>query len=372
MEKSSSPSKVKNWKEFKHKKKEDYKKWKEQKLKKKQQKLEEKSKINESMVENTETIKRDFTVSIAVPGNILDNAQSPELKTYLAGQIARAAAVFNVNEIVVFSEIGIPSVVEDDESLKLHKKNHGCIQLVRILQYLECPQYLRKYYFPIHKDLEYAGLLNPLDLPHHLRVNDESEFREGFVLNKPVKPGINCGSFVYIGLQKTSVIDKVLEPNLRVTVKLDKEQTSKKHYKGKAVSPSYPYKYRGIYWGYNVRLANNLSAIFSESPFKGGYDVTIGTSDKGMSVDSFQMPSFKHLLIVFGGLKGLESCIDNDETLEAKDPKDLFQHYLNTCPHQGSRTIRTEEAILITLSALRPAISSSQNILENGESFISS
>ena len=46
------------------------------------------------------------TVSIALPGSIVDNAQSVELKTYLAGQIARAAVVFRVDEIVVFDEQG--------------------------------------------------------------------------------------------------------------------------------------------------------------------------------------------------------------------------------------------------------------------------
>jgi len=33
------------------------------------------------------------------------------------------------------------------------------VQMARILQYLECPQYLRKSFFPQHKDLEYAGWL---------------------------------------------------------------------------------------------------------------------------------------------------------------------------------------------------------------------
>lgn len=41
-----------------------------------------------------------YTVSIALPGSIVANAQSAELRTYLAGQIARAAAVFNVSEVV--------------------------------------------------------------------------------------------------------------------------------------------------------------------------------------------------------------------------------------------------------------------------------
>lgn len=49
---------------------------------------------------------RPYTVSVALPGSVLDNAQSPELRTYLAGQIARASVVFAVDEIVVFDEQG--------------------------------------------------------------------------------------------------------------------------------------------------------------------------------------------------------------------------------------------------------------------------
>lgn len=39
------------------------------------------------------------------------------------------------------------------------KHSKGNLQLARILQYLECPQYLRKSFFPQHKDLQYAGQL---------------------------------------------------------------------------------------------------------------------------------------------------------------------------------------------------------------------
>ena len=46
---------------------------------------EEQEKLNDSD-------KKDLsTISIAVPGSILDNAQSVELRSYLAGQVARAA-----------------------------------------------------------------------------------------------------------------------------------------------------------------------------------------------------------------------------------------------------------------------------------------
>ena len=40
---------------------------------------------------------RQFTVSLALPGSILDNAQSPELRTYLAGQVRRLKKFFLIN-----------------------------------------------------------------------------------------------------------------------------------------------------------------------------------------------------------------------------------------------------------------------------------
>lgn len=44
------------------------------------------------------------TISMAVSAAAIDNAQSPELATAMAGQIARTAAIFNVDEIVVIDE----------------------------------------------------------------------------------------------------------------------------------------------------------------------------------------------------------------------------------------------------------------------------
>ena len=232
------------------------------------------------------------------------------------------------------------------------KKGNSCIQLARILQYMECPQYLRKNFFPRHPDLQYAGLLNPLDCPHHMRKDEESPFREGVVLDKIVKPGE--GSYVDCGGRKLVQIDKELEPNLRVTVRMNKNRFAKN--KGTVVSPHIPRTERGIYWGYSVRIATCLGKAISECPFRDveKYDLTIGTSERGDSVDDACLPFFKHALIVFGGVQGLEAAVESDESLVGIDnPKVLFNHYFNTCPEQGSRTIRTEEAILITMSSLR-------------------
>ena len=291
------------------------------------------------------TKDRHFTVSVAVPGSILDNAQSDELRTYLAGQVARSMVIFKVDEVIIFRDGTAPE-------LGVKKKRDSTAQMAKILQYLETPQYLRKLLYPMHHDLQFAGLLNPLDTPHHMRVDEETTFREGIVLDRPVKQG--KGSLVNCGTRKSVRIDRHLLPGTRVTVKLIGE--SKKCLKGQVVSPSAPRMELGLYWGYTVRVAESLGDVFTGSPFQDGYDLTIGTSDHGINIDELQLRAFNHLLIVFGGVQGLEAALEADERLPVSDVNLLFDYYVNTCPGQGSRTIRTEEALLISLSAFRSQI----------------
>lgn len=123
---------------------------------------------------------------------------------------------------------------------------------------------------------------------------------------------------------------------------------------GCVVSPSQPRSDTGIYWGYSVRIASSFADIFTQSPYKDGYDLTIGTSDRGQSVHSIENGTlaYNHAIVVFGGLLGLEAALENEEKLDVVDPSLIFNQYLNIVPFQGSRTIRTEEAVLITLAAL--------------------
>lgn len=58
---------------------------------------------------------------------------------------------------------------------------------------------------------------------------------------------------------------------------------------------------------------------------------------------------FRHILIAFGGLSGLEAALESDESLRISDIRSLFDHYINTCPEQGSRIIRTEVCIAIVI-----------------------
>ena len=314
---------------------------------KKKRKKKEQVKIELKDEDNLD-LKLDRTVSIALPASIILNAQTPELKAYLIGQVARCAAIFNVNEIVVFDEYCTNGDYNDDEC---EDDKITCVrQMASVLRYLECPQYLRKSIFPIHKDFRFAGLINPLDTKHHLRYEDESEFREGVVNKKK-----NGKSFVYVGLQKEALINKEIEPGTRVTVQLDIFE-ERNYLNGKIVSPYLPTKKLNYYWGYDVRVAKSLSKVMAECPFDGKYDLLIGTSDKGDKIEDVEdeIDDYKHALIVFGGLKGIEFSMSNDPDIEKdKTPRDLFNYYLNACPNQGTNTIRTEEAITLVLSSLK-------------------
>lgn len=160
---------------------------------------------------------------------------------------------------------------------------------------------------------------------------------------------------INVGLYNDVRVDKVLTTGFRITVKIPPGQENPKKIKGQIVPPSLPRSETGVYWGYSVRLASSLSEIFTKCPYPKGYDLSIGTSDKGALVDDVDTKSlkYKHALIVFGGLSGIEEAVEADSNLNIDDASLVFNKYLNTCPHQGSRTIRTEEAILVTLAELR-------------------
>lgn len=70
--------------------------------------------------------------------------------------------------------------------------------------------------------------------------------------------------------------------------------TGTKFYTGTVVSPSTPRTEEGLYWGYSVRLASSFGAVFTQSPYKEGYDITIGTSERGTSVDALELPNFRY------------------------------------------------------------------------------
>ena len=312
------------------------------------------------------------------------------MQTQLAGQIARALAVFCVDEVVIFDdgqnhsrEYGTsngrkPEHINTDDSSKYTGFSNPNIFLARLLSYLECPQYLRRSLFPgFHPDLSLAGTLPSLDMPHHMRSNEWCQYREGVTcpaserVDKDVTP-------VMTGLKREVHVPGDIPENSRITLKFASEPLKSKK-KGDALSadvvaPYPPREQAGYYWGYNIRAASSLSAVMTECPFDGGYDLTFGTSERGDALSSVAsklmgtaghtVEPCGHILVVFGGVAGLEVAFKADAELQGKPadvgPKDLFDFWVNACPGQGSRTIRTEEALWIVLSGLREVVATNR------------
>jgi predicted SPOUT superfamily RNA methylase MTH1 len=332
--------------------------------------------------------------------NPIPSAQTENLQSILAGQIARALAVFCVDEVVVF----------DDGQSSTHypqalhsSKHHNAppdsgysgftnpnYYLAHVLSYLECPPYLRQRLFPIHPNLKMAGTLLSLDMPHHLRKAEWCQYREGVTLdNGGTSANGNSNTskkqkkqdhpqkstFVNAGFQTTVTIDGDIPPKTRVTLKFPTADRPPNYQDAtlhaEAVAPSAPREEAGYYWGYSVRLASSLSAVITECNYDGGYDLTFGTSERGVPLSSLRNPTaqqpedrwhvrpFRHMLIVFGGVAGLEAAVKADEELKklgVAEPEKLFDHWVNLCPGQGSRTIRTEEAVWVGLMGLRDVV----------------
>ena len=284
-----------------------------------------------------------------IPSSIVDNAQSKELRTYLIGEIARTLGIFKVSEVIIFHD-----------KLKDNSKDY-INYFIKNLQYLETPQYLRKTLFPMSEDLKLSGLMNPLESQHHLRKDEWSPYREGCVLERPVNGEY---SWVNIGLNKDCKINQKLPPRTRVTVKLNETHFDPKlkYYTGTVVSMSEPFIKNGTYWGYVVRVCETYNDIFNDSIYKEGYDFIIGTSDKGenyRNANYEKKKDFKHCLIIIGGISGIEGMMIDDEHNQINSKDNVgknFDLYLNTCMNQGLRTIRTEEAILISLAVIKPEL----------------
>lgn len=338
----------------------------------------------------TENLKRYAnvrTLSIAFPSSIFDNTPTPQLEAYLVGQVARAAVVFNVTEIVIFNEENTPESKARQE------------RLVKLFEYAECPQYLRKRLFAIEPDLKYAGLIHPLEAQHHLRKSQlECPYREGVTVRQTQvvqKGNPQDSTEINIGLNRSVVVPGHHELNMRVTVKVDPADLKKMESSmlaqtlapplAELVFPVEPLEKLNLYWGYYVRAVDSLSKAIGDNVFcpgkKSFYDLIIGTSERGATVDEVNFvknppskpkstkndevqpsskkhkPGFNHILVVFGGVRGLEHSASSDKELQSlSQVSSLFDYWINTCPNQGSTTIRTEEAILISLSVIRPKL----------------
>jgi len=256
-------------------------------------------------------------LSIFIPASILSETKDLKLRTYKIGLIGRSAALFRVERIVIYSD---------------NSENKEVKFISDVLTYMNTPQYLRKKVFPITKELQYAGILPPLRTPHHPTEEvSQGDYRQGLTIKRTKK-----GTIVDIGADRLALckeklsVKKVL--SFRV-LKLGKEIV---------IEPDKP----KVYWGYKT-LSTYKDLHESIEMLKPKPDLVIGTSKYAPPITSildevkYSLKDSKRIAILFGGpYSSLHDLIDQKE----------LDFELNIIPTQGTKTVRTEEAIIATLS----------------------
>lgn len=273
-------------------------------------------------------------ISIAIPASVISDTPHLREKTSKIGLIGRTAAIFRVDEIIIYPDL--PKANQRVES----------DLVATLLAYMETPQYLRKRLFRLRPDLQYAGILPPLRTPHHplnskMKKLKIGEYREGVILSKTHE-----GMLVDIGVEKpVLLLDERLSLGRRVTVKIVKvdKQVAVELANRDEIS---------TYWGYVVDLEEcTLGKILENKNF----DLTIATSKYGVpftkAADEIaeRWKKAKTILIVFGApSRGLHEIAKYEEL----NLNSIMDFVVNTIPMQGTETVRTEEAIMVSLAIL--------------------
>jgi predicted SPOUT superfamily RNA methylase MTH1 len=267
-------------------------------------------------------------LTIAIPVSAVHDSSDIRAKTDKLFQISRAAAIFQVNEILIYND----PFLQPDRAQRERKR------ILRILKYIECPQYLRKRLFPITRDTASVGILSPLATPHHMLSKElkHNDIRDAaiFLHQNRVVADVGGKELLEVVGWNKSLRNKAY----RVTVQIIKTNEKLK-VKPLKHPPS------NQYWGYSIHSYNTtLSRMLSNRQ-----DFKVATSRTCESIailkEKFQLN--RNFLLAFGGpYKGIPEILK----AEGKKVSEVFDSCINILQKYGTRSLRLEEAIMITLS----------------------
>ena len=269
------------------------------------------------------------SLSVAIPDTSLIDSKSLLEKTLRVAQFARAFSIFRVEKVYMYHDIS-SNVRQDDFKL-----------IALLLEYLDTPQYLRRLLYPKMRLLQYAGMLPPIQSPHHkkfLRTSEiqNGEARTGILLRDRNSWVVNVGLDRTIPFVGSNEIPR--KANFRLSVQ-----------KGRLVAEEIHGRVSDAeYWGYQLIRIATLSEIIRRPP-----DVKfLITSRMGKPVSlSYQSLTkiFEHaseVVLVFGSPRKdvWEIVNKSDESLVKSSLA------INMFPLQGTNSVRLEEALLGSLA----------------------
>lgn len=269
--------------------------------------------------------RRGKRLDVLIPSSFAEDTPHLRDKTLRTGMLARFLAAARVDTLILYHV----DPAEPDDS------NAGFLKL--LMEYLNTAPYLRKRLYRIRRELRYAGVLPPLNIPTHpeSRSIDVEHYREGLVLES------DKGSLIEAGLGKPIRVRKKLKKGARIILKIS---PSRGRLKASAVSR----RKSEIYPGFRVGVAGEkLSEIVKV------YDLRIATSRKGKDILTLldelrkRIGEAKRICIAFGSAReGLYEIAER----QGFSLEESFDYVLNTFPGQGVKTIRVEEAVAYTLA----------------------
>ena len=275
-----------------------------------------------------------MTLRVAIPDTSLSDCSDLREKTSKLGLMGRAFAVFRVEEVLVY-ETG---KLEDKD-----KRDAGLI--VKILRFMDVPQYLRKRVFSKSPSLKYAGLLPPLRTQSHPLKADEANLEGSLRWGVQTYPGK-----VDIGLDKSVSFKTPIserEPTLfRLTQtgpRLELEMVDRTDTE--------------VYWGFETIRAGRLSTILEEY----ADSTRVGFSRRAPAFNQVEqelgatVANTGSVLAVFGDpARGILDIYAEERNLIKK----MVDFWVNTIKDQGTETVRLEEALFTSLSLLNDSLGS--------------
>ncbi len=276
------------------------------------------------------------SLTVALPGSLTRDIPHLREKTARIGLIGRSLAIFKVDQAIIY---------RDDSSQKAMQE---AALLEKILRFQETPQYLRRHLFMIEPDLQFTGTLPPLRIPSHPDRVDPSQgqIREAVVISSGTVSKADAG------YGQPITIKARLPMKRRITVRVNQ---TRPRLEGELIEAD---RLR-IYWGFRV---NREDVTLAELVKRRDQDLTISTSRKGKDIRDVMMElklrwaESKHPLLLFGSPdKGVPEILADSGTRV----DDVADFNLNTIPGQGVETVRTEEALMVSLAVL--------NVLPSGD-----
>jgi hypothetical protein len=275
---------------------------------------------------------RDIRLSIHVPASIITVEHGIVKKTLVIGLVARSSAIFRVDRIALYRDPG--SVVSDLEFIR------------KILEYILAPPYLRKRLFKIDRDLRAVGMLPPLATASHPTEEDIDidHIRPAMVTRIIgdricIDPGLDGEVCIKVDRSIRLKVGEI------IYVRISRDRSIK----GIAGVD----EVKKIYWGYRVEVYSSLresieasrDELYVVATKKGSHNVDAlleRIRSEGVGVS-----------LIFGSPDK-----DPDEIAleEGWNLENIPYVKFNSTPLQGVRSIRTYEAIYITLAMINSII----------------